>query len=348
MNFHFYHLRAAVIAYTKRFENVDRPRSFSSSYCFANIIAGNKLQSYKGNMPTTIETRGAKVYLIHTPQHPRPFLTTVPFIARDFASWGFRVDHHASNSPYIAEVQLRERIRHANRKERDGSRRTKLMAIWASEIVERKRRRRESRTINTEGEEQRPDMQDADGGFGNLDARIKKAGDLVQDFLDAMVDCGECGCERLGLLPDSKDAADSREDMRDIRTKKASAAPSASMWIAQNIRFLTAIRYYPNAVLPAWSNPDIIYADQVILEYHPFEMAMKDHLVHALSSAIGKDEGRMGRVERCALTGTKRVHLWVDVGPVLIDAGRRGEGDVEDRDPVPKYERGEGPPLYAK
>ncbi|RAR01475.1 hypothetical protein DDE82_006463 [Stemphylium lycopersici] len=281
--------------------------------------------------------------------HPRPFLTTIPFIARDFASWGFRVDHHASNSLYIAEVQLREKIGHSNRKERDGSRRTKLMAIWASEIVERKRRRRDTGTMNTEGEQEGPDTQEeADSGFGNLNARIKRAGDLVQDFLDAMVDCGECGCERLSLLLDSKDAADPQEDMRDIRTKKASMAPSAPMLVAQKIRFLTAIRYYPNAVLPAWSNPDIIYADQVILEYHPFEMAMKDHLVHALSSAIGKDEGRMGRVERCALTGTKRVYLWVDVGPVLIDAGRGGEADVEDRDPVPRYERGEGPPLYAK
>jgi hypothetical protein len=66
-----------------------------------------------------------------------------------------------------------------------------------------------------------------------------------------------------------------------------------------------------------------------------------------VSSAIAKDEGRMGRVEKCTTTGIKRVQLWVDVGGTLFDDVVQEERDLEDRDPVPKYERGEGPPMYV-
>jgi hypothetical protein len=125
-------------------------------------------------------SRGAKVYLIHTTHHTRPFLTTVPFIARDFASWGYRIDHHAADSAYITEIRSREDVEHMNRKDRGGSRRTKLMEIWATEVVRRKRRQRhEANGIDIE-------MSVADGGFGPQDARVKKAGDLVQDVIDGV------------------------------------------------------------------------------------------------------------------------------------------------------------------
>jgi hypothetical protein len=127
---------------------------------------------------------GAKVYLIHTTQHTRPFLTTVPFIARDFASWGYRVDHHAADSAYVTEIRSRENVEHRNRKDRSGSRRTKLMEIWANEVVRRKQRQRE--------EESSIEIAMADGGFGEQDARVKKAGDLVQDVIDGVVASGEC------------------------------------------------------------------------------------------------------------------------------------------------------------
>lgn len=113
-------------------------------------------------------------------------------------------------------------------------------------------------------------------------------------------------------------------------------------------RHLFAIRYTPNAPLPSWSNPDIMYADQVILEFHDYEEIRKEDLVHAVNSAIGKNEGRMGRVERCVRTGMKRVVLWVDVADVFFGDVVQQEGNLEDRDPVPKYERGERPPVYAK
>ncbi|KAI0577224.1 hypothetical protein TUN199_05920 [Pyrenophora tritici-repentis] len=257
--------------------------------------------------------QGARVYLIHTAQHPRPFLTTVPFVARDFAAWGYRVDHHAADSAYIVEVRAREKMQHMRRKARSASRRTKLMEIWAHEVLERKRGERGNVSMTTPAEE-------VDTGFGAIEARVKKAGDVVQDFINGVA-----------ALGNGKNVS-MRHSQQTIATKYT--------------RLLYAVRYNPNTPLPAWSNPDIVYADQVILEFSHHEAIQKEHLVHAVSSAIGKNEGRMGRVEKCTRTGVKRVLLWVDVGDVLMGAaGFVEEGEV---DPVPKYERGEGPPVYVK
>ncbi|KAJ6200358.1 hypothetical protein J3E72DRAFT_411689 [Bipolaris maydis] len=271
-------------------------------------------------MPTAIEHLGAKIYLIHTPQLHRPFLTTVPFIAGDFVSWGYRVDQHASNSPYIAEIRAREKKQHADRKGRDVSQRTKLMEIWAHEIIERKKTEREARRRNSRrGEEEEEEEEEEVGGHttnsetGNLclhtDARMKKTGDFVQDFLGGIVEV---------------------ETLR----------------IRDHVRYLYAIRYVPNAPLPDWAHPTVTYADMVVLEYRPQKTDMHDHFLRALGKAIGKDEGRMGKVETCIKTGAMRVSLWIDVGDVIGEWATSRQGDVEDRDPVPKYERGEGPPAY--
>jgi hypothetical protein len=60
------------------------------------------------------------------------------------------------------------------------------MEIWANEVVRRKQRQREEES----GIE--IDMSMADGGFGEQDARVKKAGELVQDVIDGVVASGEC------------------------------------------------------------------------------------------------------------------------------------------------------------
>ncbi|KAJ5030143.1 hypothetical protein J3E73DRAFT_429140 [Bipolaris maydis] len=276
-------------------------------------------------MPTAIEHLGAKIYLIHTPQLHRPFLTTVPFIAGDFVSWGYRVDQHASNSPYIAEIRAREKKQHADRKGRDVSQRTKLMEIWAHEIIERKKTEREARRRNSRrGEEEEEEEEEEEVGghttnseTGNLclhtDARMKKTGDFVQDFLGGIVE--------VEILPET-------------------------LRIRDHVRYLYAIRYVPNAPLPDWAHPTVTYADMVVLEYRPQKTDMHDHFLRALGKAIGKDEGRMGKVETCIKTGAMRVSLWIDVGDVIGEWATSRQGDVEDRDPVPKYERGEGPPAY--
>ncbi|KAK1918774.1 hypothetical protein P3342_010245 [Pyrenophora teres f. teres] len=256
--------------------------------------------------------QGTRVYLIHTAQDPRPFLTTVPFVARDFAAWGYRVDEHAADSAYIVEVRAREKMQHTRQKARSASRRMKLMEIWAHEVLERKRRER--------GDVSVPTTTEVDAGFGVIGARVKRAGDVVQDFINGVAALGN--------------------------GKSTSMRHSPQAVTTKYTRLLYAIRYNPNARLPAWSNPDMVYVDQVILEFSHHEAIQKEHLVHAVSSAIGKTEGRMGRVEKCTRTGVKRVLLWVDVGDVLMGAG--GFVGEWEADPVPKYERGEGPPVYVK
>jgi hypothetical protein len=69
-----------------------------------------------------------------------------------------------------------------------------------------------------------------------------------------------------------------------------------------------------------------------------------EHLVHAVGTAVGKDEGRMGRVERDTATGITKVVLFVDVGECLVRVGSEDEGDW---DPVPVYEMRERPPEYT-
>lgn len=285
--------------------------------------------------------QGTRVYLVHTTQHPRPFLTTVPFVARDFAAWGYRVDQHAADSAYIVEVRAREKQQHMRRKARSESRRTKLMEIWAHEVLERKRRERDEISVpdSAEGETAEPNT-----GFGVIEVRIKKAGEVVQDFINGVASLGsECDCSISKSLDHF--LIDSDADDRSKDSKYAPMQHSPQVIATRYTRLLYAIRYNPNAPLPAWSNPDIVYADQVILEFSHHEAVQKEHLVHAMKSAIGKNEGRMGRVEKCTRTGVKRVLLWVDVGDVLMEAVGFAEGEG---DPVPKYERGEGPPLYVK
>ena len=289
----------------------------------------------------TNDHQGTRIYLVHTTQHPRPFLTTVPFVARDFAAWGYRVDQHAADSAYIVEVRAREKQQHMSRKARSASRRTKLMEIWAHEVLERKQRERDETSMSNsaEGATAEPDM-----GFGVIEARIKKAGDVVQDFINGVVSLGsECDCSTLESLHNFFINSDTDDRLQD--SKYAPMQHSPQVIATRYTRLLYAIRYNPNALLPAWSNPEIVYADQIILEFSHHEAVQKEHLVHAVNSAVGKNEGRMGRVEKCTRTGVKRVLLWVDVGDVLMEAV--GFADDE-ADPVPKYEKGEGPPLYVK
>ncbi|KAL6161843.1 hypothetical protein ACJBU6_00941 [Exserohilum turcicum] len=251
-------------------------------------------------MPTAIEHLGAKLYLIHTPLMHRPFLTTVPFIAGDFAAWGYRVDQHQSNSPYVAEIRARERQEHMKRRARDVSQRTRLMEMWATEIIERKKSERQARRRSGMPVEaqirQEPTMQ---GASGFPHARVKKTGDFVQDFLNGLVECGR-------LLPASIQRATALTNPRvdgesDVRRKRLSFTfSSATSRICQHVRFLYAIRYVPSAALPEWSRPSVSFVDQVVMEYHCHRAARRDQYSHALDRAIRKDEGRMGRVEHCA------------------------------------------------
>ena len=157
---------------------------------------------------------------------------------------------------------------------------------------------------------------------------MKKTGDFVQDFLGGIVEVGN---------EDNLDTPPSK--------KTPEILPETSR-IRDHVRYLYAIRYIPNAPLPDWAHPTVTYADMVVLEYRPQKSDMHDHFLRALGKAIGKDEGRMGKVETCIKTGAMRVSLWIDVGDVIGEWAMSRQGDGEDRDPVPKYERGEGPPAY--
>ena len=97
--------------------------------------------------------------------------------------------------------------------------------------------------------------------------------------------------------------------------------------------------------MPEWTHPSITYADMIVLEYRPNKTTEHNHFLRALGQAIGKNEKRMGKVESCIGTGATKVFLWIDVGDVVPEASR--PGDAGDWDPVPKYERGEGPPAYV-
>jgi hypothetical protein len=81
-------------------------------------------------------------YLIHTNHHPRPYLSTISFIANDFANWGCRVTCHANDSAYMTEIRYQEK------RNRPGSRRIELMEVWAKEVLARKQAQPHSRTTS--------------------------------------------------------------------------------------------------------------------------------------------------------------------------------------------------------
>lgn len=103
-------------------------------------------------------------YLIHTPQHSRPYLSAVSFLANDFASWGYRVTRHENNSPYIAEIRYQEK-RH-----RSTCRRIELMEVWAKEVLIRKQQ----------------GAQEVVNAVSVPEVRKERASAFVQDFVSAL------------------------------------------------------------------------------------------------------------------------------------------------------------------
>ena len=101
-------------------------------------------------------------YLIHTSHSPRPYVSTISFIANDFASWGHRVTRHAANSAYITEVRYQEK-RH-----RPAARRIELMEIWAKEVLARR---------------QQPQTQETQASSSPHETRNSRASAFAQDFV---------------------------------------------------------------------------------------------------------------------------------------------------------------------
>ena len=114
--------------------------------------------------------------------------------------------------------------------------------------------------------------------------------------------------------------------------------------VAKYTRLLHRCAYTSCAALPSWADPDVAIADQVTLEFRFEKSLSRDQLSAALSEAIGKGSGRMGRVEKCKDTGVTKVLMWVDVGDLV------GRNKEEEEEPVPIYERGEWvwPPRYEE
>ena len=85
--------------------------------------------------------------------------------------------------------------------------------------------------------------------------------------------------------------------------------------------------------------------DQVALEFRVEKSLKPFQLAHAVNEAIGKENGRMGQIERCDETGVTKVLMWVDVSDLVAQ-----EFGKEAEDPVPTYEKGgwEWPPEYME
>lgn len=109
------------------------------------------------------------------------------------------------------------------------------------------------------------------------------------------------------------------------------------------MRRLHTVRYTFNATLPDWTNPNTLIADEIAMEFRipEFESLSIEQCTQAVAKAVAKNAGHMGRVERSTETGYTKVVLLVDVGDIVLGQ------DEETIDPVPVYERGEGPPPYV-
>lgn len=279
-------------------------------------------------------------YLIHTPHHPRPYISTVSFIANDFANWGCRVTCHANNSAYITEIRYQEK------RNRPGSRRIELMEVWAKEVLARKSQ-----------QQQPPSRTDT------LAARKARASAFAQDFVSGLSVFGTPPNlpltqmnHKVLTIPESPIVAP-----RPLPNDPLPLPAYPRALVAKYTRLLHRCAYTSCATLPSWADPEIAIADQVALEFrfdaslgreqagHPLlrgsiQMTPRDQLAAALNEAIGKAGGRMGRVEKCKETGVTKVLMWVDVGDLM----RRDK--EEEEEPVPVYERGAWvwPPVYEE
>ncbi|KAF2129425.1 hypothetical protein P153DRAFT_423023 [Dothidotthia symphoricarpi CBS 119687] len=253
-------------------------------------------------------------YLIHTTYHSRPYVSIIPFIARDFRKWGYRVDSYTSDSPYIAEVKLREKIAGP------GMGRTEIMEIWAREVVGRRWQGHIAQQSEVEGM--------VEEGLSLLEKREARASGMVGDFV--------FGVAEFGISPSVHTPLNAAQH-------PVPTGPLAL--INKYMRLLNCTKYIPNATLPPWSTPDITIADQIIIEFRFHEAFRRAHLVQALVKTVNKNRGRMGRVEKDTMTGVTRVLMFVCVGDCL---GVEGGQEPESKDPVPKYERVERPPPYVE
>ncbi|KAF3003645.1 hypothetical protein E8E13_007994 [Curvularia kusanoi] len=259
-------------------------------------------------------------YLIHTPNQPRPYLSTVSFIANDFASWGCRVTRHANDSAYITEVRYQEK-RH-----RPGHRRIELMEVWAKEVLARKAEQR------TQQPQIHPPSTDSPSSSLSS-SRKARASAFAQDFISSL-----SVFESPLVAP------------KPLQNDPLPLPSYPLALVARYTRLLHRCAYTSSATLPSWADPAVFVADQIALEFRFDRGLQREQLAEALRAAIAKGAsgdagaGRMGKVERCDETGLTKVLMWADVGDLVA----RECGKEEVVDPVPLYERGawEWPPSY--
>ncbi|KAH9881849.1 hypothetical protein J1614_001020 [Plenodomus biglobosus] len=277
-------------------------------------------------------------YLIFTTYHDRPYPCKVAFMARDLKSWGCRVDRYPDNSPYIAELRAREE--RGNPKQ---VRRIDLTEIWAREVIARKREcwLHMSMLQPTVTEDHLPEEC----------RRHARASGIVQDFIWGLVAFGMyiavCApsarftyavSDRLPWTDLAQDKPNSKPTHPPVDPRPIPESPYAL--VSTYFRLLRKFRHTPNATLPQNSNPDFIVADEVVMEFRFHESLKLAYLAHAVMVATGKR--RLGSVEQNTSTGSMKVTLFVEVSDCMLQ-----QYDVETRDPVPAYERGEYPPAYV-
>ncbi|KAJ4989122.1 hypothetical protein SVAN01_05384 [Stagonosporopsis vannaccii] len=263
-------------------------------------------------------------YLIQTPYHPRPYLSSVSFVANDFAQWGCRVTRHAKGSPYITEIRYQETIN------RPTCRRVELMDIWVKEVLARKHQGPPPTSTN-------------ENSIAN--ARKGRASAFVQDFISSLPKFGAPG------LNPNQTQSSKRDPEGPAKVPKPDALPISAyplVVVTCHTRLLKRCAYTTHAVLPSWTVPEVLVADQITLEFRFDKNLKREQLAHALVEAVGRGKGRMGRVEKCLQTGVTKVFMWVDVGDLVMS--ECGKGEVWEEDPVPVYDRGEWiwPPGYEE
>jgi hypothetical protein len=259
-------------------------------------------------------------YIVDTPYHPRPYYTTLAFLAHDFKNWGWRIASYESNSAYVATFVEREK----QQRYRYPKERIDLREIWAREVVLR-----------------------ANSGIAQDDDRTERVASMLRDFIVGLSAFGKsqrCKHVRsltLLLLDDTKTAYKNM-----CYVFNAHPIPEVPLGlVSMYMRLLKSVRYTMSARLPNWSHPEVPIGvvDQIKMEFQNNGVIVRKHLEEALKGAMREHPRRIGRVESDLLTTT--LSLLVDVTGFMGDLRRGGE---EDLDPLPLYEVGEVPPAYVE
>jgi hypothetical protein len=243
-------------------------------------------------------------HLVHAPGYSQPYLTSLAFIAHDFRQWGHVVTTHPGRSEDLTEV------RYGQRNANLAKTRPYIIEVWAKEVM----RRHDAHSV-------------APPVFSQEDKRIERLSAMAGDFIKALAGVGateaparirwySAKCLQLKHMPWPKDPALNLVVLY--------------MRLLQSVTQHRGIKDHTHKDLAQRST----VVDDIVLQFWPNDLLKSDPLEQAVNRMPNIPGRRTELAEKDRLTGTIKLHLFVDVSDI-VEEGTRIRG-VEEQ--LPPYD----------